>query len=368
MTSYFTDSGLSASDVALHWLGGIAPPIVRAIYPMEALTAWHAKHHLSGLTGRWMDTGSVLPGGVVRGPFHRLLHGHHLFEDGLKVLINKELRFGEFLHHLGLDSLTAQGIPNPLVPSAVARALLDMGFSHRFVSELLTINVPKILSGSVGLLCAGSDVLAAFSDAIPHTFLASGAHFLTGTLELIFGCYPPNILLLTAGASEIAVGAVTAFRAIVDPVIPALHAPMSVFLPALGHSMGLSVLVAACTSFFTGRDWRDTSKILVASAAASAVSTTVTFMAGGSSLAPLLGPAAGLVTFLLVRKALGTDNASPPKPIYTEYANFGRSNFFSQSRVIPVVFGPPQDPIGVLKGSTLYLYNKTLARRAGDWS
>ena len=108
---------MSVGGVSLRLVGGMAPRLVNAVYPMEALTAWHAAHHIRGLTGRWMDTGATALGGAVRGSYHRLAHGHHVLEDGFKVLLNKELTFGQFLHHLALDGLTTRGIPNPLLPT-----------------------------------------------------------------------------------------------------------------------------------------------------------------------------------------------------------------------------------------------------------
>ena len=151
MTNFFTETGLGTTDISLRCLGGISPALVNAAYPMEALTKFHYAHHISGLTGRWMDTGATALGGTVKGTFHRLAHGHHLFEDGFKVVVNPNLKFGEFLHHLGMDSLTARGIPNPLLPTSVGEQLVKFGMRQQFVNELMTVNMPKILGGSVGL-------------------------------------------------------------------------------------------------------------------------------------------------------------------------------------------------------------------------
>ena len=163
MTEFFTTTGLNTTDISLRCLGGISPAIVNAAYPMDALTKFHYAHHVPGLTGRWMDTGATALGGAVKGSFHRFAHGHHLFEDGCKVLVNPKLKFGEFLHHLGMDSLTVRGIPNPLLPTAVGEQLVKLGMNQQFVYEVMTVNVPKILGGSVGLVCAGTDVFFAFS-------------------------------------------------------------------------------------------------------------------------------------------------------------------------------------------------------------
>ena len=216
MTNFFTATGLDTTDISLRCIGGISPALVNSVYPMEALTKFHRAHHISGLTGCWMDTGATASGGAVKGSLHRLFHGHHLFEDGFKVVVNPDLKFGEFLHHLGMDSLTSRGIPNPLLPTAVGKQLVKLGMGPKFVNELLTINVPKILGGSVSLICAGRDVFLAFSDAIPHTFLAAGTHFGLGLLNIALGLYPPNIFLLTAGVAEIGVGIATTYRTIVD--------------------------------------------------------------------------------------------------------------------------------------------------------
>lgn len=105
MSDFFNQTGLTNTDVTLRALGNLAPRVVDSIYPLQELTKFHYAHHIPGLTGRWMDTGATALGGAVKGSFHRLAHGHHLFDDGFKVLVNPQLKFGEFLHHLGMDSL-----------------------------------------------------------------------------------------------------------------------------------------------------------------------------------------------------------------------------------------------------------------------
>ena len=126
-TSFFQQAGMTPGDVSVSLLGGVANPLVQAAYPMKAMTAWHAANHLPGLTGRWMDTGGTALGGVVRGGFHRMAHGHHFFDDGMKVLVNPELKFGDFVHHLGMDSLTRRGVPNPIIPKFVGENLTALG-------------------------------------------------------------------------------------------------------------------------------------------------------------------------------------------------------------------------------------------------
>lgn len=342
--------------------------MVNATYPMEALTKFHYAHHIAGLTGRWMDTGITDFGGVVKGSFHRLTHGHHLLEDGFKVLVNPELKFGEFLHHLGMDFLTVRGIPNPLFPTAIGENLIKLGFSRQFINEIMTVNLPKILAGSVGLVCAGRDVFLVFSDAIPHTFLAAGVHFGFGALEFILGMYPPNIFLLTAGASEIGVGIATCYRTIVDPILPALGVPASVFLPALGRSVALASLIGACASIFTGHSWADVPKTIAASSAASAVSTTVTFAGSANGfIGPFLGPLAGIATFILLRKML--DMALPMKksrPVYHEIISDGFSNVFRSEAVIPIP-GIPKEPIGMISGDCLLFSASGLSVAAAAW-
>src|SRR4051812_18004088 len=119
---------LTTSD-AMQISAATLNPVVRAMYPMERLTRWHQMNHLPGLTGRWMDTGATALGGAVRGPWHRLAHGHSLIGDGLKVIATPQLKFAEFLHHLGLDFFTKTGIPNPLITKGLGEFLLRSGLS-----------------------------------------------------------------------------------------------------------------------------------------------------------------------------------------------------------------------------------------------
>lgn len=369
MTNFFTATGLGTNDISLRCIGGLSPALVNAAYPMDALTKFHYAHHIPGLTGRWMDTGATALGGAVKGSFHRLAHGHHLFEDGFKVVVNPNLKFGEFLHHLGMDALTVRGIPNPFLPTAVGEQLVKLGMRPQFVNELLTVNMPKILGGSVGLACAGMDVFFAFSDAIPHTFLAAGMHFGLGALDILLGLFPPNIFLLTAGAAEIGVGIATTYRTIVDPILPVVGVPASVFLPALGQSVALGVLIGACASIFTGDSWADVPKAAATSASASAVSTLVTFAASGNGfLGPFIGPVAAIATAILIRKMLDAAfPATEPRPVYEEYFNSGGSNFFQHETVMPMP-GIAKEPIGMLKGDRFLLNEAGVRQVAEIWA
>lgn len=363
----FGDAGISPTQASLYVAGAVSPTVVNALYPMQELTKWHARNHIAGLTGRWMDKGGTYLTGHG-GNFHRLSHGHHLIEDGFKVLVNPKLKFGEFLHHLGLDSLTRRGIPNPLLPTSLQTPLLNLGFEKRFVHDVLTINVPKILSGSLGLLCAGHDVYMCFSDAIPHTYLASGTHFLLGALDIGLGMYPPNILLLTAGAMEMGVGAVTLFRTVCDSLVTptvadasigqavgALAASTSpVYLPAIGGSVALGAVLGGAAGWWTGQSWQDVAKSSIVSGSSAAVSVTAGMLAAKAGfLAPFVGSGAGLATALLMRAALGP-SGSPRLAGYLEYEEIAQPSLFPTAMGFPL-FGAPSRPIGRLEGDALVL-------------
>jgi len=390
MNTFFEQAGTSFADLSLRCAGGISPTIVNSIYPMKELTAFHLAHHLPGLTGRWMDFRTLAWGKAFNGSFHRLSHGHHLFEDGFKVLINKDLKFGDFLHHLGMDSLTVRGIPNPLIPTCVpdflAKHLTSLGISKEFIYEISTINVPKILSGSLGLICAGNDVLLAFSDAIPHTYAAAGLHFLTGTIDLGFGLFPPNPLLLLASAAEFATGGVTLYRTIVDPILPIVGKPASVFLPARGQSIAVSALIGGCVGLFSGKDWVDVPKNILASTGAACVGTTINFALSGSFIGPLLGPIAGAATFFILKKMLDAAVASNSKQVlqYQEWCDdmakdyfsekelslpsdlTGLTDHFSESNVIPCIGCTDRAmPIGELNGDRLLLSEHNISDMEG---
>lgn len=364
----FAQTGMTPGGLAIRCAGGIAPAAVNALYPMKALTAFHVAHHLPGLTGRWMDTGATALGGAVRGSFHRLVHGHHLFEDGFKVLAHPRLKFGHFLHHLGMDVLTVRGIPNPLLPTALGPALVKLGLSRKFVYEFMTLNVPKILGGGLSLVCAGHDVWLAFSDAIPHTWTAAGLHFGLGCLETAFGLFPPNFLALTAGACEFVVSAVTAWRTIVDPVIPALGVPGSVFFPALGHAVALAGILGACGCLLAGKSIPDAAKSVASGMAAAAAGRTAAFAAAaaGGFLGPFAGPLAGFATYFLAKKTL--DFLFPSAPArapfsYRELPPGALPDVFSLPRALPLVH-LPREPIGRLSGDRLLLDESAIRRSA----
>ena len=166
---YHPNSGELLSDFGttiLYAAGPMSRTVVDKIFPVQMLQQYHAANHIAGLTGRWMD----YTGNAVRGSFHRIMHGHHLVEDGFRVLINPKLKFGEFLHHLGMDFLSPRGIPIPFLPSSTFDFLVNSGLSKSFSYELLTVNLQKLLSGSLSLVCAGNSVYACFSDHRILTF------------------------------------------------------------------------------------------------------------------------------------------------------------------------------------------------------
>lgn len=365
MMSYvnaYANSGLT--DIALHGVATVAPAATSALYPMEAATAWHYAHHIKGLTGTWMDLGAFT-GGAVRGSFHRMAHGHHLITDGLRVLVNPKLKYGEFLHHLGMDFLTKRGIPNPLLPTAAHDLLLKAGLSKSFAYELMTLNLQKVLGGGVSIVCAGNSVLACFSDAIPHTFSAAGVHFLYGTLDMLFGFWPiTNPLCFIAAGAEYTVAATTAVRALCDPVLPVVGMTAGAFFPLLGGTMLFSGLLGAGLNYWSGRDWKSATLAGGISATASAVSLTTGAALGGTFLAPFLGPAAGILTAFLLRKAFMNKGGKRAKPLsgYRTYdqlypesrdASFGLGRF-GAPKAFPFM-RLPQEPIGELCGDRLLL-------------
>ena len=342
-------------DIAFKCIGGVSPSIINSIYPMENLTKIHYALHLErNLTSRWMDYTNYR---YIQGTYHRLA-GHHLFEDGFRVLISDRLKFGDFLHHLGCDLLTSRGIPNPLLPSILGEKLIALGLSKRFVYEIMTINIPKLLSGSLCLVCSGMSIYACFSDAIPHSFLSAGAHFGLGVMDIVAGVFPGNFLLLTAGAAEIGVGSITTYRAFTDPILPYVNVPKSVFLPALSKSITYAALIGACASIFSGDSWIDTANTIVSSSAASVVSTSTTFAAAKCShiLAPFLGPIAGIISFLIINKIFKS-LLSNDKEKYIPYLQYSP---FSQEQVFPFL---EVNPIGVLKNDRLLLDENLLNQR-----
>jgi hypothetical protein len=142
-------------DVTLRLGGAVSPAVVKSLYRIDPITDWHKAHHIKAITGRWMDGGANYLTGVTRGSYHRLEHGHRLFEDGYRVLFrDPKLKFGEFLHHLGLDSLTTRGIPNPLLPTALAGSLERLGLPKAFVYEMMTgLLTPRIVKRFTKVSC-----------------------------------------------------------------------------------------------------------------------------------------------------------------------------------------------------------------------
>ena len=381
MGDYFSTAEPSFGAVGLRIAGGLTQKIVNALYPMAELTQFHLKHHLPGLTGRWMDYRSADM--FFNGNLHRLSHGHNLVSDGIKVLINKDLKFGDFLHHLGMDSLTSKGIP--VLPEAIGKNLVAMGLSKKIAYEFCSLNLPKILGGSLGLVISGHDVILAFSDAIPHTFGAAGLRLLSGALSLGLGCYPPNPLLIVSGLAELGVSANTFYKAIVDPNLPVVGEPMSAFLPQLGSAIGLSVLLSATIGGVMGKDPDEVAKTAVAAGAATLSGTTLSSAVQSGSLlslsntfiGPFLGPLASVMTFLLVKSILDHLILTKGKDIvcYQEYCDAlmpdyfdqptlgfdqtGLQNYFSTPNVIPLL--GTTAPIGELREDKLLLSGRMLS-------
>lgn len=383
MGDFFNTVGSSFEDTGLRVAGGLTPRIVNALYPMEELTQFHLKHHLPGLTGRWMDYRSADM--FFNGNLHRLSHGHNLVSDGIKVLINKDLKFGEFLHHLGMDSLTSKGLP--VLPESIGKYLVTtFGLSKKVAYELCSVNVPKILGGSLGIVLAGKDVVLAFSDQIPHTFGAAGLHFLTGAIGLGLGCYPPNPLIITSGLAELGVSAHTFYKTIVDPNLPVIGEPMSVFLPQLEVAIGLSVLLSATLGGVMGKDPEDVAKTAMAAGSAAMMASAMSPIVKSGALlslsktfiGPFLCPMASVTTFLLVKAILDHLISSKDKDVvrYQEYCDALMPNYFNQSALsfdetnlqnyfqmplaIPLL-GMTSQPLGELQNGTLLLSGNALS-------
>lgn len=370
--SLFESAGLTPAQSGLYVAGSLSPSLVNALYPMRALTEWHARNHIVGLTGRWMDKGGTYLTGHG-GNFHRLAHGHHLFEDGFKVLVNPKLKFGEFLHHLGLDSLTRRGIPNPLLPTSLQAPLMNLGLSKQFVHDIMTINVPKILGGSLALVCAGNDVYMCFADTIPHTYVAAGTHFLLGAIDIGLGMYPPNILLLTAGLMEMGVSATTLFRTVCDSLVTSSAADMTVsqsisalasatspvYLPAVGGSLALGAIFAGAAGWWTGQSWQEVAKTAAIGGTSAAASVTVGMLAAKAGfIAPFLGAGAGIATNLLLRAAMASSSRGALAG-YQEYEELAAPSLFPTATSLPL-FGAPKRAIGRIEGDTLVLDHRAL--------
>jgi hypothetical protein len=327
------DEGISldASD-AFQVVGMVSPSLVDHIYPYRELTRWHNINHIPGLTGRWMDTGATALGGAVKGSYHRLVHGHHLLEDGIKVLTHSELKFGQFLHHLGMDSLTSRGIPNPLIPKMLIERLIDAGLPASTVSEWASINVPKILGGGLSLVLAGDNVLMAFSDALPHTWWTVGKHFTFGVLDTVFGVIAESPLMLVAAAGEFSTSGITAWRLMMDQAADHQENLSGFFIPALGDAIGIGPLMSAASSLTVGGSLAGATDAAIASTAA----ITAASYAKMAKIGLLVGlPVAGLAAGLIARKILRSINESH------EPLNYLTSSIDEPQHVMPLIgFSP----------------------------
>ena len=381
MPSYFQNKYFPEPDWYL--LGRVAAPalnpIVQAYYPMPMMTNLHRISHIKGLTGAWMDT---VPGRIFRGGWgHRLQHGHHLFGDGIKVLINPELSFEEFLKHLGCDFLTAHGIPNPLLPTGTLfKVLQNLGLSANTANELLTVNLPKLLGGGLSLAVAGSDVWACFADTIPHTWTNATWHLGLGALNLALGCCPPNPFILLAGGGEIGVGITTGVRTLIDTFHPSTQSILdsaSVAFPVWAQTTALSALFGACIGYWSGQSYNNIAKGAGFTVISSATAATVSGALTGHFIAPFIGGAAGFVTGLLLRKIFlsngETELAEQIKKPITDYfagpsyfdkpSYFDGPSYFGNNGIIMPIMQMPDEPIGRLKNGELLLDPKAIKRR-----
>lgn len=319
-----------------------------------------------------------VPGSLVRGTWgHRIRHGHHLFDDGMKVLSNPKLSYRQFLHHLGCDFLTKAGIPNPLLPTGTLfRGFQSLGISASTASELLTVNLPKVLGGGLSIICAGQDVWACFADTIPHTWTATAWHLGLGALDLIWGCFPPNPLILLSGVAEIGVGITTGVRTLIDTFQPATQSILesaSVTFPIWAETAALSALFGACVGYWSGQSYQRIAKgagiAVVSSATAAAISGALT----GNFIAPFIGGAAGFATGLLLRKiflSCGENKLAEEikKPITDYFASpsyFNGPSYFGNDGVVVPIMQMPDEPIGRLKAGELLLDPKAIKKRFG---
>ena len=408
MSNYFQNNYFP--DLDWNIIGRVAAPaanpIIQSLYPMEMMTKFHASQHISGLTGRWMD---VVPGRLIPGGWsHRMLHGHHAIWDGMTVLRNPKLNYGEFLHHLGLDFLTSHGIPNPSLPTGtIFKALRGLWISEKWARELLTVNMSKLLGGSFSILCTGPDDWACFSDTIPHTWTAASWHFGLGVWDSIWGCFPPNPLLLASGGAEAGVGLVTGVRTLVDcfprpwegspwgpwggdPLGP-LQNPLkpwkdlieffspttqpivntaTVGFPIFSETVLLSALVGACVGYWSGQSYERIAKGAGISAVSSATAATISGALTGHFIAPFIGGIAGFATGLLLRKILlstgKNSEAEEIKKVVTDYfapSEYFKNPYFNNDAVVVPIMQLPDEPIGRLKDGELLLDSKAIRQK-----
>ena len=279
----------------------------------SGLSDFHVRQHIQGRTGAWMD--------ALKGPNHRIFHGHHLIEDGLYVIGNPELKFGEFLHHLGVDFLSTKGIP--FIPKKIIKELAKLNFlSESTLSSYVSLNLAKTLEGGLFLVCSGHSVIMALTDAIPHTLSNAGMHFAYGCFDLGCGLFSKNILCFPAAAGEFYTSAVTLYRAISDPIIPMLGVPGSVFYPALFQSMLVGGVIGGTISALSGRPLGETLKIASIGSLSSAAATFSKYAVGSFA-----APVAGIATFFIAKAVL--DNLMPEneEPFY-KAGRVGNDNGF----------------------------------------
>ena len=296
---------------------GIGKPVALPLPIQRGLSEFHLHHHLPGPTGAWMD--------ALKGPNHRIFSGHHLIEDGIRVIRDPNLKFGDFLHHLGCDFLSVKGIP--VVPKFMINGLLSTGLSETYVSNLCSLNLAQVLSGGISLVCSGADVLMVLADAIPHTFSAAGMHFVMGCFDLAGGLMFPNILMVGASAGEFLTSAVTLYRAVTDPVIPMLGVPGSVFYPALFQAMLFGGLIGGAVSVLRGNSVGETAKIVSSSTLSSAAATFANFAVGSFAVSA----ASGVATFFVAKKLLDTLFPSQEKPFFAVSDSYEEGSLISPS-------------------------------------
>jgi membrane protein YqaA with SNARE-associated domain len=263
------------------------------------------------------------------------------------------------------------------------KGLQHLGMSASTASELLTVNLQKLLGGGLSIIVAGHDVYACFSDTIPHTFLATGYHLGIGALNLMFGCYPPNPFILLSGAAEIGVGMITGIRTLIDtmtPVSQSILDSVAVGFPIWAETVTLSALFGACVGYWSGKSIDNITKGLGITVISSATTASISGLLAGNFVAPFLGGAAGFVTGLLLRKIFMSGSLEEQQRItekfqHTDY--FGESQYFNNysryfdnysqyfgnaSQVVPIMQLPPE-PIGTLKDGELLLDSLAIAKR-----
>lgn len=308
---------------------GIGKPVALPLNIQMELSRFHLQHHLPGPTGAWMDA-------LKKGANHRIFGGHHLIEDGISVIRDPNLTFGDFLHHLGCDFLSVKGVP--VVPKFMINGLLATGLPETYVSNLCSLNLAQVLNGGISLVCSGVDVFMVLTDAIPHTLSAAGIHFVFGCIDLAGGLMFPNILMVAASAGEFFTSAVTLYRAVTDPVIPMLGVPGSVFYPALFQAMLTGGLIGGAVSVLRGKSVGETAKIVSSSTLSSGAATFTNFAVGSFAASA----AACVATFFVTKKLLDILFPSQEKPFFTDPDSYEKGSLLSPSiHSVPGVFSTP---------------------------